>query len=382
MPRPRQSSRLTRTREWVRLRTRSADERQLDALRTTFSGQLYRRAKAARDAGTSLGTWGEAADSLLSEAEVALRRYDFETSWACYREARRMEIFAYTPDELHAERMALHAEASRPGHEASWRNAAITNLLAAPDESFASGLARLVTDSAVADKVEALLAGAGGDEGPGIETLEHIAGLLEDTGVARPAETARAIGGLALQRDQAVRTAVYAAAALRDEEGTREAHGLMRLRRQLLVLGAMLVCILISLLLLATMVPIALQGRPSAAGDTLWLYVALFGALGGGLSAFRALTGRVSRHRAPKHLLSSLLTMVRPLLGTIPALGAYVTLESGILGFKPASTAAVLATAFVAGLAERLIARAVEPSDLPLEAESEHDTTSQGGPGE
>lgn len=355
----------------MRLRTRSADQRRLDALRTAFSGQLFRRAKAAREAGTSLGTWGEAADSLLSEAEVALHRYDFETAWACYLESKRMEIFAYSADELAAARTALAAEAAGSELEGCWRGAAITQLLAAPDESFAAGLAQLVPDSDVADTIDALLAGMGRDA----RTLEHVAGLLEDAGIAHPGETARAIGSLAGQRDQAVRTSLYAATALRDEEGTHETGRLMLLRRQLLIVGAVLVCILFWMLALATVIPVDLQGPPAGAGKSLWLYVAVFGAFGGGASAFRALSSRVSRSRVPKHLLSSLITLVRPLLGAIPALAAYVVLESGVLGFKPATTAAVLAMAFVAGFAERLIVRAVEPPDISLETATEHAST-------
>jgi hypothetical protein len=351
---------LIRIKEWLRLRVRSTNERQLDALRTTFAGQLYRRAKAARQAGTTLGTWGEAADLLLSEAEVALRRYNFDTAWACYYEATRMEIFAYSPDELVAAKTALEAEAADAGPEESWRSAAIRRLLAGPDELFLSRLEKLVPDSAIRDKIDALLSGTRRDE----ETVAHITGLLEDAQITRPSETARAIHRLVDERNQAVRTTLYAATTLRDEEGTHEAGRMTRIRRQLLVLGGVLVGVLAALLLLAVTIPLDLQGRPATVGESLWLYVALFGALGGGLSAFRALSGRVSRHRMPKHLLSSLLTAVRPLLGAIPALAAYVVLESGVLGFKPSTTAAVLGVAFVAGFAERLIVRAVEPLRL------------------
>jgi hypothetical protein len=341
----------------MRLRIRSANERRLDALRTKFAGQLYRRVRAARQAGTTLGTWGDAADYLLSEADVALRRYDFETAWACYHEATRMEIFAYTREELLAARTALDAEAEAD-LEASWRSAAIGRLLAGPDELFSSRLCKLVPDGAARDKIDALLSGAR----HGQETIDHVAGLLEDAGIDRPAETARAINGLADERDQAIRTALYAATTLRDEDGAQEASRMLRVRRHLLVMGGVLVATLVALLVLAVTAPLELQSLPATVGATLWLYVALFGVLGGGSSALRALSGRTSRSRAPKHLRSTLLTVVRPLLGAIPALAAYVLLESGVLGFKPSTTAAVLGVGFVAGFAERLIVRVVEPA--------------------
>ncbi|MGH8909825.1 MAG: hypothetical protein ACRD0K_25865 [Egibacteraceae bacterium] len=374
-PSSKQPSLVIKIKEWMRLRVRSTDERQLDALRTTFAGRLYRRAKSARQAGTTLGTWGEAADLLLSEAEVALRRYNFDTAWACYYEATRMEIFAYSPDELTAAKTALQTEAAEAGAEESWRNAAIRRLLAGPDELFAARLGKLVPDVAVRDKIDALLAGARRDE----ETLEHVAGLLDDAQIARPHETARAIHRLADERNQSVRTALYAASTLRDEDGTHEAGRIVRIRRQLLVLGGVLVGILVALLLLATATPVDLQGLPATTGESLWVHVALFGALGGGLSAFRALSSRVSRQRMPKHLVSGLLTAIRPLLGAIPALAAYVVLESGVLGFKPSTTAAVLGVAFIAGFTERLIVRAVESPRLPEPDEGPQKAASKRG---
>lgn len=349
-------------RRWVRLRFRSASERRLDALRAKFSGQLYRREQAARQAGRSVGAWGEGADSLLSEAEVALRRSDVDTAWSCFEEAMRMDIFAYDATELAAARTALMAQAAQGLR--SWRGEAIVGLLAAPDQAFGSKLATLVPDETTREKVDALLSTRACDQA----VVEHVTDVLEDAACPRPGETAQAIKGLATEREQARRTALYVATGLRDADGEEEARRLAQLHRQLLCIGGILVLTLVALLLLATSAPIGLLAKPESAGNVLWRYVALFGALGGGVSAFRSISGR-ARLRLPAHLLHGLLTAARPLLGTIPALAAFVLLQSGALGFRPTTTAAVLLVAFLAGFTERLVVRAVEPLQVPQPTE-------------
>jgi hypothetical protein len=348
---------LDRIRRWVSFRFRPANERRLDILRVKLAGQLSRREQTARQASRTMDTWSEAADSLLSEAEVALRRSDVDTAWSCFEEAMRMDVFAYDSTELAAAQTGLRVEATEGLN--SWRGEAITRLLAAPDQAFSSRLAKLVPDEAVREKIDALLSPQVRDQA----VINHIKGLLEDAEVSRPAEIAQAIEEFAAEREQARKTALYVATGLRNEHGAEETQRLLQLRRQLLDISGILTLTLVGLLLLATSAPIRLLARPDSAGDALWGYVALFGALGGGLSAFRSFSGR-ARLRLPVHLLHGLLTAARPLLGAIGALAAYVLLQSGVLAFRPATTAAVLLVAFFAGFAERLVVQAVEPSQV------------------
>jgi hypothetical protein len=358
------ASHLTRTKDWLRLRVRSADERRLEALRTTFAGRLYRRGKAARISGGSLGTWGEAAHSLLSESEIALRRYDFDTAWACYLEATRMEMFAYDPEEIEAARTALRAEATHAFEAglARWRGRAILRLLAAPDTAFAEQLAALVSDRGTRAAVGALLSPHRDDV-----TVDHVHALLAEAQLARPADTARALVRLAGERDAARRTTLYAAQSLRDEESVEETIRLARVRRQLLILGAVLVAAVVGLLYVATTVPVDL-GAPATPGEggAGWLYVALCGVLGAGVSAFRSVSSRITRLRVPRHLLSGALTAMRPVLGAIPAIALYLMLSTDLIGgiVRP-TTAGLLALAFAAGFSERWIVRAVEPLRPP-----------------
>jgi hypothetical protein len=213
-----------------------------------------------------------------------------------------------------------------------------------------------VPDEVTREKVDALLSPQVRDQA----VIDHIKGLLQDAKISRPAETARAIERLAAEREEARKTALYVATGLRDEDGAEEARRLEQLRPQLLYVGGILTVAVIGLLLLATSVPIRLLAKPDSVGNVLWGYVALFGALGGGLSAIRSISGR-ARLRLPPHLMHGLLTAARPLLGVIPALAAYVLLQSGALAFRPTTAAAVLLVAFLAGLTERLVVRAVEP---------------------
>jgi hypothetical protein len=368
--------RMTQAREWVRLRVRSADERRLDALRTTFAGRLYRRGKAARNAGTSLGSWGDAADSLLSESEVAVRRYDFETAWACFQEATRMEIFAFDHDELEAARTTLRTEAAvavEAGVDGEWRDQAILRLLDSPEQTFSSRLAALLGDPEAFGIVKALVAGPERDE----TTFEHVTKVLYDFSIPRPTQMTEVIWRLADERDQARRTTLYAAMSLRDEEGAEDAARLSRVRRQLLIVGGIVVAAMVALLMVATAVPVALTQRitEAPAVGALWWYVALFGILGGGISALRAVSSRVTRYRVPRHLIGSVLAAVRPLIGAIPALATFVILQTGVVSALVRSTiAGALVVAFLAGFTERWIVRAVEPLHLPdLEENEEPD---------
>lgn len=355
-----QPSPLNRAHKWARLRFRTADERRLDALRAKFAGQLGRRERAARQAGRTMGSWGEAADALLSEAEVALQGSDTDTAWSCFEEAMRMDVFAYDPTELAAARTALAAEATEKLK--SWRGEAITRILEGPDHAFGSRLAKLVPDEAAREKIDTLLALQVRDQA----AIDHITGLLKDANASHPAEAAQAIKELAAEREQARKTALYVAMGLRDEDGAEETRQLTQLRRHLLGIGGILTLTLTVLLVLATSAPIGLLATPDSVGNVLWGYVALFGALGGGLSTFRSISGR-ARTRLPAHLLHVLLTATRPLLGAIGALAAYVLLQSGALAFRPATAAAVLLAAFLAGFTERLVVRAVEPLQVPEE---------------
>jgi hypothetical protein len=90
----------------------------------------------------------------------------------------------------------------------------------------------------------------------------------------------------------------------------------------------------------------------------MWAYVALFGALGGSLSALRSVTTagqEGGRTRNPEQVQAWYVTVVRPLVGAAAALGVFVVLAPDVT-----STAAMLGVAFAAGFSEALIVRAVE----------------------
>jgi hypothetical protein len=85
-------------------------------------------------------------------------------------------------------------------------------------------------------------------------------------------------------------------------------------------------------------------------------YVALMGAIGACFSGLRSLFGAAS-DKIPQVVLSTKFTVIRPSIGAIAAVVVYLAQVAGIITFGTASVAAILTSAFVAGLSDALIVR-------------------------
>ncbi len=153
-------------------------------------------------------------------------------------------------------------------------------------------------------------------------------------------------------------TALHGATFIRDEAAANHWRDVRALGRRIAALGAVLALTVVGVLVLAWARPVVLGGAHADAGVRMWAYVALFGALGGSLSALRSVTAagqQGKRARYPDQVQSWYVTVVRPLVGTAAALGVFAVLAPDVT-----STAAMLGLAFAAGFSESVIVRAVE----------------------
>ncbi len=101
--------------------------------------------------------------------------------------------------------------------------------------------------------------------------------------------------------------------------------------------------------------------------------VALFGALGGGLSAIFQFS-RPAAVKIPDALLQGWITLGRPLIGAVSALFIYMALRAELiplLTLKQSGAPAYYAFAFIAGFSERLVFSAVGQVTGPRKGESE-----------
>jgi peptidoglycan/LPS O-acetylase OafA/YrhL len=144
-----------------------------------------------------------------------------------------------------------------------------------------------------------------------------------------------------------------------DEHSANVYRRVAMLRRQLIVLSLVLAAALGGVLAIATWKPIELDGDRS--GPRAWVWVFLFGALGGCLTALRSVSARSPGSRIPEQREQWLVTAARPLIGSAAALLAYALLEAQIVSVGPETNgAALLVVAFAAGFSERLVMGAVE----------------------
>jgi hypothetical protein len=147
---------------------------------------------------------------------------------------------------------------------------------------------------------------------------------------------------------------------LRDESLQNYYWKFYHLRRQLWILSGVLIATLAILIPLAATHASVLWESPTDRPELLWLLAALFGILGGCLSAFRSYTPKSLEVRVPELFSNAIFTILRPLLGGAAALVAFAFLVSGAISFSGNTSAAILTVAFVAGFSERIILRAVE----------------------
>lgn len=239
--------------------------------------------------------WAGTAGALLDLADDAEKHGEFNQAWALFLAATRMEIFGLDESEVGQRRVVVLAEASEK--LSSWRKNAIENLLNPTDKPRQTDL-------------------------------------------------------------DAEKNALHLATFIRDEALANRWRDIRSLGRRLAVLGTVLAFTVAGILVLAWLRPLGLDGEHADAGVRMWVYVALFGSLGGSLSALRSVTtaGQERRRtRNPEQVQAWYVTVVRPLVGAAAALGVFVVLAPDVT-----STAAMLGIAFAAGFSEALIVRAVE----------------------
>jgi hypothetical protein len=328
--------------QWWR---RSADRQRIEALIAKYRLELN----------PLEGEWTEPAHELLDAADAALAERKREKAWSFVLASLRLRVFGYGPAELEANRVALRHETEEK--LGSWRRATILDLLAR-NERLTNLLDRLVGDAAAVKEVESALGK------PAPEREERVLTLLRAHGGDFSQSLATLLADLAAERigpdDTAEdRLRLYYALQIRDEHSTNVYRRISLLRWQLTAISAVLVLTLASILVLAAWKPIALTEPPD--GPRMWVWVLLFGTLGGCLTSLLSAGKPSGVARIPEQRSQFLVAAARPLVGGAAALFAYALFAAGIVRLGTGErAAALLALAFVAGFSERLVTGAAE----------------------
>jgi hypothetical protein len=287
-----------RLRRWLRI-GRKPTERRLLANLTETTENMERR---IADLGLPDGqrpSWARSARRLLEEASQALDRGDLETGFVCLSAAHRAEILALSPAELKAAAAALHQEASSEKF-GGWRGKAIVGLL----------------QDLVGEK-----------PGCSQDPADHRAWLIEARGI-------------------------------RDEKLQNEYRKIERLQQQLLMLGLALALSVGGIIVLTAVVDLPGTTRFDFSPAVLGL-VAMFGALGGCLTAILSVIRGGTSYSIPQQLIQGSVVLIRPFFGAAAALAVYAFVGSGLITVASSSTAATMAMSFVAGFSEQLITSSV-----------------------
>ncbi len=308
---------------------------------------------------------------MLESAHSAVDTGNLAVGYASLLAAHREVIWDYSPQEITAAKIALKEEAA-DDKIGGWRARAINELVAAIDSgnpTLLLQLAKLSADQAVLDRLEDILRATNGDAraelsrylleaGNDEQSAASMAELLVKACAGGPS-VARAIAPIAaLGVDLAGdRVLLHQAMRIRDESFQNRYRRIERLQRQLLILSSALTVILVGILILAVKRPISL-GRAQVSSGLMLAYVALFGALGGSLSAIQSLSRDATSLRIPEQMAMGAVTFVRPLFGVAAAVAIYAFLQSGLITVQGNSNAGVLAAAFAAGFTERLVVHA------------------------
>lgn len=315
--------------------------------------------------GSSDAWWVRVAMHLLDDARVAADRNDLQQAWASALGAARMGIFGYDQHEMAAARVALQHEAVTKLD--SWRRKTVVELLSRK-ENLDDVIEKIVGDESVTAEVKAILALPPSDASREIAVLlrlreadyvDHVAMLL--AGIA---------GGTFSNYDEAAeRRVLFHATLIRDEHSQNVYRRIGLVRRQLVTVSLVLSTALATVLTLAVVAPIDLNAAPS--GTMAWVWVFLFGVMGGCLTALLSVGSKGSDLRMPEQLQLWLITAARPLVGGAAALLAFVLFQAQILRLGPSDRiAGLLVVAFAAGFSERLVSRAVESVTVKGEAGS------------
>jgi hypothetical protein len=239
---------------------------------------------------------------LLDKAEEVARHGNIQAGWACFLAARRMQILTASPDRISAESIALLEQAEEQAEELSgWRGKAIKKLLNSGQQ-------------------------------------------------AEPGRQAQLL---------------YVAYEIRHEAQQNTYRKVEILREQLLRLGGILTFAVFGLLLMAILRPVALGEPPtkdihSKVHAEIVIYVALFGALGGSISAIQwVIKASTTDSGLPERRMYGPMVYMRPLFGLAAALAVFPFFVTGILPVPLTDNARVFSVALVAGFTERFIASAV-----------------------
>lgn len=162
-------------------------------------------------------------------------------------------------------------------------------------------------------------------------------------------------------RDQ--RQSLYVAYQIRDDALQNRYREVEILREQLLRLRVVLGLTVLGLLAAAIWLRLPLRDPPdpSRYHRQYVAYVALFGALGGSISAIQSVikTSTTGSALAERRMYGPVVYM-RPVFGLAAALAVFPFVVAGVLPVKVDSNAVILSVALVAGFTERFIASAVE----------------------
>lgn len=303
--------------------------------------------------------WYEYADLLLTQAKQELCAGKLERAWGSALAAARLEVFGYAVDDLAAVRIALRQEAlAKLG---SWRQATVLETLARSG-SLDTVINDVVPEKGAAARICTILKGPLTDG-----TKDTIAQELRASGRSDYTEglakllTQIARDEIAAPSLAAERRSVFHAMRIRDEHSENVHRRLALLGRQMAVLSLVLAAALLGVLAMAFSAPLNLDDPPT--GARTWIWVPLFGALGGCFTALLSVARRSPLSRIPEQREQWLFTAGRPLIGSAAALVAYALFEAEILSLGPADTSgALLAIAFAAGLSERLVTGALDSS--------------------
>ena len=149
---------------------------------------------------------------------------------------------------------------------------------------------------------------------------------------------------------------VYFATTILHEHHSNVYQRLNILRRQQ---GTLILLCLFSLLA-ATVFILPNLGSGIEINNKILLFgVLLFGVMGASVSGTLSLAGGASNKRIPEQILSSWITLARPVVGGVAALALFSFVLSGFFQAEEVSLSLIFAVSFASGFSERLLARAV-----------------------
>jgi hypothetical protein len=272
--------------------------------RIRLIGEL-RRTETRLSAYQLRGKWGspyQAALSFFSKALTAFYQHDFEGSWKCLSEVRRLELSMMEPNELAAERVAIEEEGRTKLN--GWRSVAFKRIMKE------------------AEKQETL------------EYLDRALSLISDSQETR-------FYNISLMRMQANLMAFL----------------LIMLSILFLVFSSQLTGLSSQL----TGLQESLPETGNLGGNHYWTILVssfLLGSMGACVSALMSFS-KPQTLRVPDRLMDFIITLVRPVIGGASAIVSTFFFLSGIIHGEKFNLAFLLVVAFAFGFSERLVMRSV-----------------------